>query len=138
MADEPKPPFVLPEADANTIFGKPTTTSMRPVVSMREPLNPSPKVRAFNDHLQTPKPKAAQLNPFNELQDASIANEQLVERLYTLCAKLAGAAPEFAPPAGEGSPGALLPLAARVAQLIRDRSNHGISLIDKIEEYLGE
>lgn len=131
--------FELPEADANTIFGKPAEPRPRPVVPVRDVLTQSgAKLRSFNDHLQTKPTTTAEPNPFTVLQEANKAHEQLVVRLETLAEKLAGNVPPFSigpenPPTAPG----LLPLAARVAQLIQERSRHGVSLIDKIEEHLG-
>jgi len=147
MADEPKK-FELPEADANTIFGTPPAdpllnvnrpAPMRPVVPMREHLGTT-AVRGFNDHLQTSKPKPAQLNPFDELQAANREHAQLVERLQALTNRLVGETPSFNAIEDEvpaAKPSGLMPLAASVAQLIQERSRHGVSLIDRIEENLG-
>ena len=108
MTDDSKPPIIS------------QWPKERPVVPMRS---------------TAPKPKA-QLNPFGELQAANKESQQLYERLQALADKLVGPSPPY-DAINDEPPGALMPLAARVAQLIQERSRHGVSLIDKIEEHLG-
>ena len=107
---------------------------------IKRPADLASAVRGFNDHLQTSKPKPAQLNPFDELQAANREHAQLVERLQALTNRLVGETPSFNAIEDEvpaAKPSGLMPLAASVAQLIQERSRHGVSLIDRIEENLG-
>lgn len=100
--------------------------AMRPVMPTRGP---------------APAEDVTAKNPFTALNEANKAHEELNDRLEKLVEKLTGAAPRFAGP-GEnpveklaGKPG-LLQLSRAVATMIGERSRHGVSLIDMLEENL--
>jgi hypothetical protein len=108
--------------------GTPLSTSFRP--SAMRPVVPMRK--------DEPVKKDNPANPFAMIQAANRGSEDLVTRLQNLVEKLAGDTPTFEPGKEPSEDtGGLLPLAARVANLITERSRHGVTLVDKIEEYLG-
>jgi hypothetical protein len=110
--------------------GAPLSTSfrpsMRPIVPMRVTEGTRPK---------EPVKKDNPANPFAMIQAANRDSEQLGDRLQLLAEKLAGPSLKF-DPADRTEVQGLMPLAGEVARLIGERSRHGISLIDKIEEHL--
>lgn len=113
-------------ADDNTL----PETRPRPVVPMRDLAVPRPTTTYLQTRVGAP------INPFTALQEANKDNEQLIARLQALCNKLAGDTPGFEHKNDATPPGGLMQLAAGVSHLISERSRHGVSLIDKIEEFL--
>lgn len=110
--------FGFTARDGETIFG-PGARPVRPVVPMRRADAPAAK------------------NPFTALNEANKEHEELNHRLENLVEKLAGDAPRFGhAPENAPTPTGLLPLSRGVAMLITERSKHGVSLIDRLEELL--
>jgi hypothetical protein len=114
----------LPEPTAAAIMDRAGSIARRPVVPLRLGEN---KVGPIVSR-----------NPFTAVEEANRVNADLASRLDELAKKMVGSeAPAFKPPEKDIEQNGLLPFSGEIARLMTERTRHMISVVDKIEEFLG-